>query len=190
MSCNEETEQKTTPNQKIEEHFLNHRTIFIFSDINDKVAEEVVKKILYLDSISHDDIKLIINSPGGVISSGMAMLDVMELVKSDIVTIVTGHAASMGAALQCCGKNGKRYAWPSARIMIHQPLINGTFRGTSSEIESEAEQITMMRERLNRLIAERTGQTYEKVSEDTDRDYWMSAEEALEYGMIDHVGNP
>lgn len=173
---------------KIEDHFLNSRKVFLYAQIDTKSSHEVIQKLLYLDSLNHDDIVLYIQSPGGSIDAGFAIMDCMNQIESDVVTVVTGSAASMGALLQCCGAKGKRYAWPHSRIMIHQPLISGQYRDVATNLEAEADVIDKMKVEINHIIAEKTGQDVEKVAKDTDRDCWMSAEEALEYGMIDHVG--
>lgn len=184
-NCEHTEEKKTTPNQKITEHFLNNRQLFLSTEINDSVADELIQKMLYLDSLNHEDIILFINSPGGVISSGLAILDVMDAVESDIVTVVTGMAASMAAVILSCGTKGKRYAWPHSRIMIHQPLISGTYRGRADELQTEANEMERMKRELNELLAEKTGQSYEKVVKDTDRDYFLSASEGVVYGLVD-----
>jgi len=184
----EKTEEKSTPmSSKISDFFLNSRKIFLSSEINDKVADEIVQKLIYLDSQSHEDIYLFVNSPGGVITSGMAILDATNAVKSDVRTIVTGQAASMGAMILANGAKGKRYSWPNARIMIHQPLISGNFQGNIVEIQTEAKEIDRMKTTLNNLLAEKTGQPIEKITKDTDRDFFMGSQEALEYGMVDVV---
>jgi ATP-dependent Clp protease protease subunit len=165
---------------------LKDRIIFLGSPINDAVANLVVAQLLFLDAEDPDkDIHLYINSPGGSITAGMAIYDTMQYVKADIQTICIGMAASMGAFLLAAGTKGKRYALPNSEVMIHQPL--GGAEGQATDIEIRAKRILRMRDRLNRILAERTGQPLEKIEQDTDRDYFMTAEEAKEYGLIDHV---
>jgi len=184
-----EDNSKPVPmSEKIVNHFLDSRTIFFFSSVDDKSANEIIQKLLYLDSLNHDDITIYVNSPGGVIDSGLGgIIDVMNLIQSDIVTVVAGHAASMGALIQCCGTKGKRKATKHSRIMIHQPLISGHLPGTASELVKEADEIDKMKEEINQIIARQTGKSIEQVRKDTERDHWLSAQEALEYGMIDEI---
>ncbi|MBN2910284.1 ATP-dependent Clp endopeptidase proteolytic subunit ClpP [Polycladomyces sp. WAk] len=165
---------------------LKDRIIFLGSPINDAVANLVVAQLLFLDAEDPDkDIHLYINSPGGSITAGMAIYDTMQYVKADIQTICIGMAASMGAFLLAAGTKGKRYALPNSEVMIHQPL--GGAEGQATDIEIRAKRILKMRDRINQILAERTGQPLEKIEQDTDRDYFMTAEEAKEYGLIDHV---
>jgi len=172
---------------EMEEQFLNRRKVFLWGEVCDESAEEIVKKILFLDGVSGEDITLYINSPGGVISSGLAIYDAMCRAKSDVSTVVMGQAASMGAVLLCAGAQGKRYAWEHARVLIHQPLISGNMYGPASDIQIQAEEMLRTRENLNKILAAHTGQTLQKITEDTDRDYFMSADEAQEYGIVDKV---
>jgi ATP-dependent Clp protease protease subunit len=173
---------------EMEEQFLSRREVFLWGEVCDESAEEIVKKILFLDGAGGDDITLYINSPGGVISSGLAIYDAMRRAKSDISTVVMGQAASMGAVLLCAGARGKRFAWEHARVLIHQPLISGNMYGPASDIQIQAEEMLRTRENLNMILAEHTGQTLQKITEDTDRDYFMSAVEAKEYGIVDEIG--
>lgn len=175
--------------REIEERMLQRREIFLWGEINDETARSVVQKILYFDSKSSDDITLLINSPGGMITSGLAIYDAMQYAKSDIVTVCMGQAASMGALLLAAGEKGKRYAWEHARVLIHQPLIAGNVIGPASDIQIQAEEILKIRERLNDILVRHTRQPKEKIQEDTDRDYFMSATEAKEYGIIDEVAS-
>ncbi|MCL2181950.1 MAG: ATP-dependent Clp protease proteolytic subunit [Chitinispirillia bacterium] len=172
---------------EMEEQFLKRREIFLWGEVSDRSAEEVVKKILFLDGAGEGDITMFINSPGGVISSGLAIYDAMCSVKSDVATVVMGQAASMGAVLLCAGAAGKRAAWPHARVLIHQPLISGNMYGPASDIQIQAEEMLRTRENLNKILASHTGQTLKKITEDTDRDYFMSAEEAKKYGIVDKI---
>lgn len=165
---------------------LRERIIFLGSEIDDEVANSIVAQLLLLDSENSDkDIMLYINSPGGVITAGMAIYDTMKLIKSDVSTICLGDAASMGAFLLSGGTKGKRLALPNSRIMIHQPL--GGAKGQATDIEIEAKEILRMKKMLNELLAEHTGQKVDRIKKDTERDNFMTAEEALEYGLIDKI---
>ncbi len=165
---------------------LRERIIFLGSEIDDEVANSIVAQLLLLDSENNEkDIMLYINSPGGVITAGMAIYDTMNLIKSDVATICLGDAASMGAFLLCSGTKGKRMALPNSRIMIHQPL--GGAKGQATDIEIEAKEIMRMKHMLIDIIAKNSGQPYDKVKEDCERDHFLSAQEALEYGLIDKI---
>ncbi|MBQ9890229.1 MAG: ATP-dependent Clp endopeptidase proteolytic subunit ClpP [Firmicutes bacterium] len=165
---------------------LKDRIIFLDGEINDAVASLVVAQLLFLESEDPDkDINIYINSPGGVITAGMAIYDTMNYIKPDVCTICVGMAASMAAFLLSSGTKGKRYALPNAEIMIHQPL--GGTQGQASDIKIAADHIIKLRDRLNKIIAKNSGQPIKKVEKDTDRDNYLSAEEALEYGLIDKV---
>jgi ATP-dependent Clp protease protease subunit len=163
------------------------RILFLGSEVNDAIANSLVAQMLYLDSEdSSKPIYLYINSPGGSVTAGLAIYDTIQYVKSEVVTICVGLAASMGAFLLAAGTKGKRVALPHSRIMIHQPL-GGTSRRQASDIEIEAREILRMKEMLNQSLADMSGQSFEKIEKDTDRDYFLSAEEAKEYGLIDRV---
>ncbi len=165
---------------------LRERIIFLGEEIDDELANSIVAQLLLLDSENPEkDIMMYINSPGGVITAGMAIYDTMKHVRADVCTICLGEAASMGAFLLSGGTKGKRMALPSARIMIHQPL--GGAQGQATDIEIEAKEILRMKKELNTLLAEHTGQPLEKIYADTERDNYMSAQEAVEYGLIDKV---
>ncbi|WP_069649795.1 ATP-dependent Clp endopeptidase proteolytic subunit ClpP [Caloranaerobacter ferrireducens] len=165
---------------------LKERIIFITDEINDTTASLVVAQLLFLEAEDPDkDIQLYINSPGGSITAGFAIYDTMQYIKPDVSTICIGMAASMGAFLLAAGAKGKRFALPNAEVMIHQPL--GGTRGQAEDIRIHAERIIKMREKINKILSERTGQSYERISRDTDRDFFMSAYEAKEYGLIDDV---
>ena len=165
---------------------LRERIIFLGEEIDDEMANSIVAQLLLLDAENPEkDIMMYINSPGGVITAGMAIYDTMKHVRADVCTICLGEAASMGAFLLSGGTKGKRMALPSARIMIHQPL--GGAQGQATDIEIEAKEILRMKKELNTLLAEHTGQTIEKIYTDTERDNYMSAQEAVEYGLIDKV---
>ncbi|WP_416197482.1 MAG: ATP-dependent Clp endopeptidase proteolytic subunit ClpP [Sporanaerobacter sp.] len=165
---------------------LKERIIFLGEEVNDITANLVVAQLLFLEAEDPDkDIQLYINSPGGSITSGFAIYDTIQYIKPDVSTICIGMAASMGAFLLAAGKKGKRFALPNAEIMIHQPL--GGMQGQAEDIRIHAERIVKIREQINRILSERTGQPYEKIARDTDRDFFMSAEEAKKYGIIDEV---
>jgi len=165
---------------------LKERVIFIVGPIEDHMANLVVAQLLFLESENPDkDIALYINSPGGVVTSGMAIYDTMQFVKPDVTTICVGQAASMGAVLLAAGAKGKRYCLPHSRVMIHQPL--GGFQGQATDIEIHTREILDMRDRLNRILAHHTGQSIDKIGLDTDRDNFMSAEMAKAYGIVDHM---
>ena len=165
---------------------LKERVIFLVGPVNDHVANLVVAQLLFLESDNPDkDISFYINSPGGSVSAGMAIFDTMNFIKPDVSTLCTGMAASMGAFLLAAGARGKRFSLPNSKVMIHQP--SGGSQGQATEIEIQAREILKTREQLNKILAERTGQPLERIERDTERDYYMSAEECKEYGLIDKV---
>lgn len=165
---------------------LKERVVFIVGPIEDQVANLVVAQLLYLESENPDkDIHLYINSPGGAVSSGLSIYDTMQFVKPDISTICVGQAASMGAVLLAGGTNSKRFCLPHSRIMIHQPIAG--FQGQASDIDIHAKEVLQTRDRLNTLLAKHTGQPLKRIQKDTDRDHFMSGDEAVEYGLIDTV---
>ena len=165
---------------------LKDRIVFLGGPIDDNVANAVIAQLLFLEAEDPDkDIHLYINSPGGVVTAGMAIYDTMQYIKPDVSTICVGSAASMGAVLLTAGAKGKRYALPHARVMIHQPL--GGVQGQASEIEIHAREILRMREELNGILASHSGQSIDVVAKDTDRDNFMSAQDAVNYGLIDEV---
>ena len=165
---------------------LKERIIFLGTPIDDNIANLIIAQLLFLAAEDPDkDIFIYINSPGGIISSGLAILDTMNYIQPDVVTNCVGQAASMGAVLLAAGAKGKRFALPNARVMIHQPL--GGVEGQATDIEIHTKEILRIRERLNEILAKNTGQTLEKIAKDTDRNYFMSAEEAKEYGILDEV---
>ncbi|HET7577730.1 MAG TPA: ATP-dependent Clp endopeptidase proteolytic subunit ClpP [Bacillales bacterium] len=165
---------------------LKDRVVFLGSEVTDEIANSIVAQLLFLAAEdSEKDISLYINSPGGSITAGFAIYDTMQFIKPDVQTICTGLAASFGAMLLVAGAEGKRLALPNSEVLIHQPL--GGARGQATDIEISARRIIQMRKRINKIISEWTGQPLEKIEKDTDRDYFMSAEEALEYGMIDKI---
>ena len=178
-------EQNGERSYDIYSRLLKDRIIFLSGEINDDNANTIVSELLYLDSINHNDISLYINSPGGAITSGMAIMDTMNFIKSDVSTICVGMAASMGAFLLSCGKKGKRYILPNAEVMIHQPL--GGASGQATEIKIVAERIIKINDKLNKILANNTNQDIEKIQKDTERDYYMDANETLEYGIVDKI---
>jgi ATP-dependent Clp protease protease subunit len=165
---------------------LRDRVVFIVGPVTEQTANLVVAQLLFLESENPDkDISLYINSPGGSVSAGFAIFDTMQFVKPDVSSICIGIAASMGAFLLAAGAKGKRYSLPNSRIMIHQPM--GGVQGQAADIEIHAKEILYLRERLNKILAERTGQAVEKIAKDTDRDNFMSADDAVKYGLIDKI---
>jgi ATP-dependent Clp protease, protease subunit len=165
---------------------LRERVIFMVGPVNDQTANLVIAQLLFLESENPDkDISLYINSPGGSVSAGLGIYDTMQFIKPDVSTLCVGMAASMGAFLLAAGAKGKRFTLPNSRVMIHQPL--GGIQGQASDIEIHAKEILSLRDRLNKILAERTGQSLETIAQDTDRDNFMSAEDALKYGIVDQV---
>jgi len=165
---------------------LKERVIFLVGQVEDHMANLVVAQLLFLESENPDkDIHLYINSPGGAVTAGMAIYDTMQFIKPNVSTLCIGQAASMGAVLLAGGESGKRHCLPNSRIMVHQPL--GGFQGQASDIEIHAQEILSIRERLNAILANHTGQDIEQIQKDTDRDNFMNGEQALEYGLIDSV---
>lgn len=164
---------------------LKNRIILLSGEIDDILANSIVAQLLYLDSLNHDDISLYINSPGGSVTAGMAIYDTMNFVKSDVSTICLGMAASMAAFLLSSGEKKKRYVLPNAEVMIHQPL--GGAQGQATEIKIAAEHILKLRDKLNHILANNTGQKIEDIQKDTERDNFMDSKEALEYGIVDKI---
>ena len=167
---------------------LKERIIFLVGPVDDHTANLVVAQLLFLESENPDkDIYFYINSPGGSVTAGMSIYDTMKFIKPDVQTLCLGQAASMGAFLLSAGTKGKRFALPNSRIMIHQPLISGGLGGQASDIEIHARELLKLKEKLNKILADHTGKSIEEVERDTDRDNFMSAQEAMEYGLIDRV---
>ena len=164
---------------------LKDRIIMLSGEINDTTSNIIVSELLYLDSLNNNDISIYINSPGGSVTAGMAIYDTMNFIKSDVSTICVGMAASMAAFLLSSGEKGKRYCLPNSEVMIHQPL--GGCEGQATEIKIAAERILKLKDKLNKLLSNNTGQNIKKVSKDTERDHFLSAEEALNYGIIDEI---
>lgn len=172
-------------NYDIFSRLLKERIIFISGEIDDDLANSVVAQLLYLDSINNNDISIYINSPGGSITSGMAIYDTMNFIKSDVSTICIGMAASMAAFLLSCGKRGKRYILPNSEVMIHQPL--GGVNGQATEIKIVAERILKLKNKINNLLSINTGKELNIIEIDTERDYYMDSKEALSYGIVDKI---
>ena len=167
---------------------LKERIIFLVGPVNDHTANLVVAQLLFLESENPDkDIYFYINSPGGSVTAGMSIYDTMKFIKPDVQTLCLGQAASMGAFLLSAGTKGKRFALPNSRVMIHQPLISGGLGGQASDIEIHARELLKLKEKLNQILAEHTGKSLEQIERDTDRDNFMSAQEATDYGLIDKV---
>ena len=170
---------------KIDDQQMEDRTIFLWGMVDDKSARHVVDRLMYLDSVNNEEIKLYINSPGGYVTSGFSMYDTIRSIKSPVSTICTGLAASMGSILLSAGEKGRRFIQPHARVMIHQP--SGGARGQASDIEITAQEIIKTKELSAKILAENCGQKFDKVMKDFNRDHWMGAEESVEYGIVDGV---
>ena len=166
---------------------LDDRIIFLSTEIDSDICNIIKAQLMYLDNESNSDIKIYIDSPGGSVYSGLGLLDVMDYIKSDIVTVNTGLAASMAAVILCSGSKGKRKALKRSRTMIHQPLSYGGWMQQASDVEIEAREMNLLKRELYEIISDRTGQNYDRVYKDGDRDYWMSATDAKKYGMIDEI---
>ncbi|MDG3584019.1 ClpP family protease [Galbibacter pacificus] len=170
---------------KIDATLLEERKVFLWGQVDDKSAKHVIDRLLYLDALSDKEIKLIINSPGGYVTSGFAIHDTMKSIKSPVSTICTGLAASMGSILLSAGEKGKRFVYPYARVMIHQP--SGGAQGQASNIEIQAKEIIKTKEIGAQILADNCGQPFDKIMKDFNRDYWMDAGESVEYGIVDGI---
>ncbi len=174
--------------KKLEKYFFESRSVYLWGVVDDKSAKDVVSKLLLLDADkSGEEIKFFINSPGGVVTSGMVIYDTMQLIKSPVSTICMGLAASMGSILLSGGKKGKRFIYPSGEVMIHQPSLGGFIRGVSTDLEIQARQTKRVKDMGAKILAENCGKTVEQIMNDFDRDYWMNAEEAIKYGIVDKI---
>ena len=174
--------------KKLEKYFFESRSIYLWGVVDDKSAKDVVSKMLLLDNDKPgEEIKFFINSPGGVVTSGMVMYDTMQMLKSPISTICMGLAASMGSILLSGGKKGKRYIFPSGEVMIHQPSLGGYIRGVSTDLEIQARQTKRVKDMGAKILDDNTGKSVDQILIDFDRDYWMNATEAVEYGIVDKV---
>ncbi len=172
----------------IQKQFLKERKIFLWGEVNDESAQDITEKLLYLEIIQQSaPIDFFINTPGGSITAGMAIYDTMKLIQSPIRVIVTGLAASMGSILLCGAKKGNRFLYPNARVLIHQPLIMGEIVAPAVDINIQANEMEKTRDKLNEILAEASGQNIEKIRKDTDRDFYMNAKEAIEYGLADKI---
>ncbi|MCA9896987.1 MAG: ATP-dependent Clp protease proteolytic subunit [Ardenticatenaceae bacterium] len=183
----EPAEEKTKPKKSMMERLLETRTITIFGEINMKLAQEVTEKLMLLAADSDDDIKIFINSPGGHVESGDTIFDMIRFVKPKVKIVGTGWVASAGALIYASADRENRYSLPNTRFLLHQPM--GGVRGQAQDIKIEAEEIIKMRERLNRIFSEQTGQPLAKVTKDTERNFWMTAKEAIEYGLVGQIIN-
>jgi len=188
-NCGEEEKEQSNSFESImDKQFLEQRKIIISSEVNQKLAERVIKSLFLMDGIDNTKpITVIINSPGGDVFSGFAIFDIMRAIKSPIITLVAGFAASMGSIIMLGAKKGNRYATKNSKILIHQPLIGGFFEGRATEIEIQAKEIQETKDRIINLYVQETGQSREKIAKDIELDYWMIAEEAKEYGLIDKI---
>lgn len=190
MNCEENEKKEQTPAiaAEMQKRFLDERKIFLWDSVSDKTAAEVVEKLLYLDMLDHEkEITFYMSTPGGSISAGMSIYDTMKLIKAPVKVVVTGIAMSMGSILLSAAPKGKRFLFPSARVMIHQPLIMGEMSGTAVDMHIQAMELERMREELNKILSEASGQPLEKIAADTDRDFFMTAQEAIEYGLADAI---
>ena len=186
---NKKDEQKSMPlSEEIKKRFLSERKIFLWDSVTDETAAKKIEKLLYLDMLdSSKEITFYMSTPGGSISAGMSIYDTMKLIKSPIKVVVTGIAMSMGSILLSAAPKGKRFLFPSARVMIHQPLIMGEMSGSAVDMHIQAQELERMRQELNKILAEASGQPIEKISADTDRDFFMTAQEAIDYGLADEI---
>ena len=181
-------ENSVSISAEMQKRFLEERKIFLWDSVTDKTAAEIVEKLLYLDMLDHKkEITFYMSTPGGSISAGMSIYDTMKLIKAPVKVVVTGIAMSMGSILLSAAPKGKRFLFPSARVMIHQPLIMGEMSGTAIDMHIQAMELERMRQELNKILAEASGQSIEKFAADTDRDFFMTAEEAIEYGLADKI---
>lgn len=192
----EEDEKKSKPEDapvaaQIQKEFLKQRKIFLWGAVEDSTARDVTEKLLYLEAVAPGEpITFYVNTPGGSITAGMAIFDTIRLISSPVKVIVTGMAASMGSILLSAPAKGNRLLYPHARVMIHQPLIMGQFQGPAVDIHIQAQEMERTRDELNRILSEASGQPLEKIEKDTDRDFYMTAEEAIAYGLADAVVRP
>lgn len=174
--------------KKMEKQFFEKRSVYLWGVVDDKSARDAVSKLLLLDTDKPgDEIKFYINSPGGVVTSGMVIYDTIKLISSPVSTICMGLAASMGSILLSVGEKGKRYIYPHGEVMIHQPSLGGYFQGTSADLEIQAVQTQKTKELGARILADNCGKSFEQIMKDFDRDYWMNAKEAVEYGIVDNI---
>lgn len=188
MSDDKKNSSESSVNAILQKKFLEQRRVFLWGEVNDKSAREVTDRLLYLDAVTPGkDIEFLINTPGGSITAGMAIYDTIKLIKSPVTVIVTGMAASMGSILLSAPEKGRRLLYPHARVLIHQPLIMGRIVAPAVDINIQAEEMERLRDELNRILAEASGQPLEKIARDTDRDFYMNAEQAIAYGLADKI---
>jgi ATP-dependent Clp protease protease subunit len=188
MSKEKESKSPTSLGETVQKKFLKERKVFLWTDLNEKSAREVTEKLLYLEWCEPGkEITFYVNTPGGSITAGMAIYDTMKLITSPVKVVVTALAASMGSILLCGAPKGSRLLYPHARVLIHQPLIQGRFQGPAVDINIQAQEMERTREELNKILAEASGQSLKKITEDTDRDFYMNAEEAIQYGLADAI---
>lgn len=174
-------------NKRLEKYFFDERAVYLWGPVDDKSAKEVVTKLLLLDADKKEEIKFFINSPGGVVTSGMVIYDTMKMIKSPISTICMGLAASMGSILLSGGDKGRRFIYPHGEVMIHQPSLGGYMQGVSADLEIQARQTKKVKEMGAKILAENCGKTVAQIMKDFDRDYWMDAKEAIDYGIVDGI---
>lgn len=186
--CENKDSAKNSLANEINKRFLEERKIFLWDEVSDESSSDIVKKLLYLDMLDHEkEITLYMSTPGGSISAGMAVYDTMKLIKAPVKVVVVGIAMSMGSILLSAASKGRRFLFPNARVMIHQPLIMGEMSGTAVDMHIQAMELERMREELNKILAEASGQPLEKIAADTDRDFFMTAKEAIDYGLADGI---
>ncbi len=186
--CDKKEKNSEAIAQQIQKKFIDERKIFFFGEVNDESCAEAVKKLLYLDMMDKKaEITMYLSTPGGSINAGMALYDTIKLISAPVKIVVTGIAMSMGSILLSAAKKGKRFLFPNASVMIHQPLIMGEFSGTAVDIHIQAREMERMRDILNKILSDASGQPLEKIRKDTDRDFFMTAKEAVEYGLADGI---
>ena len=190
----EESEETPSPRKEssvsmlIQKRFLNQRKLFLWGPVTDETAKDISEKLLYLESTAPGkDITFFMNTPGGSITAGMAVYDTMKLISSPVTVVVTGMAASMGSILLCAAAKGRRLIYPHARVLIHQPLISGRFIGPATDINIQAQEMEKLRSELNQILADASGQPIDKISRDSDRDFYLNAKEAVAYGLADRI---
>jgi ATP-dependent Clp protease protease subunit len=184
----EKDKKNSSVSEQIQSSFLSNRKIFLWGEVSDKSARDLTEKLLFLeDNDAGKEITFYINSPGGSITAGMAIFDTMQLITSPIKVVVTGMAASMGSILLCGATKGKRFLYPHSRVLIHQPLITGRMQATAVDINIQAQEMEKLREELNGILARTSGQPLEKIQKDTDRDFYLNAKEAIDYGLADKI---
>ncbi|MEC8013050.1 MAG: ATP-dependent Clp protease proteolytic subunit [Verrucomicrobiota bacterium] len=184
----EKSKKSDSVSEQIQSSFLESRKVFLWGEVSDRSARDLTEKLLYLENKNPgQEITFYINSPGGSITAGMAIFDTMQLISSPITVVVTGMAASMGSILLCGATKGKRLLYPHSRVLIHQPLITGRMQATAVDINIQAQEMEKLREELNGILAKSSGQPLEKIQKDTDRDFYLNANEAIEYGLADEI---